>query len=385
MKSKKSLLMATTVPVTLKAFLLPYADSFRELGWKVDCLSRNVSMDEKCASHFDSCYDINWDRTFSISKTADFHSCVKRVRELAHKEIYDIVHVHTPVAAFITRYALKDIRTALGTNVIYTAHGFHFYSGGACLSNFIYRMAEKIAARWTDLMIVMNEEDHEAAFSFLPHERVIKMNGIGLDLEYYSERNIHPEKILELRNSIGLKPSDRLYSFVAEFNPGKCHADVIKALAKTNNDSFHLAFAGTGDLMCEMKELSKKLNVAERVHFIGFQNDIRPLIAASVAMVMPSRREGLPRSVMESMAMRTPVIGADIRGTRDLLKDGCGILIRAENKIDGFAEAMIYCADAANVHEVDKITEFAYNRILNYDIKILVKEHNEIYTKLKSM
>jgi glycosyltransferase involved in cell wall biosynthesis len=384
----KKILIVTTVPITLKAFLLPYADNFRGFGWKADCLSRGVSTDEECALHFDNCYDINWSRNpFSISNLAAFHECIKKVRELANKERYDIIHVHTPVAAFITRYALRNIKTELGTDVIYSAHGFHFYNGANWFKNFVFKMAEKIAARWTDLLIVMNDEDYQSAISFLPETRVVKMNGVGLDLEHYSREKIPPEIISELRHSIGLGVSDKLFSYVAEFNPGKRHVDVIKALAltKADNGNFHLVFAGTGNLMNEMKELARNLNISERVHFIGFQKDVRPLIAASVAVLMPSKREGLPRSVMESMAMKTPVIGCDIRGTRDLLKDGCGILVQADidRKISGFAEAMAFCADEKNAHEVNKITESAYNRIRNFDIKILIKEHEELYEMVK--
>ena len=381
----KKLLIATTVPITLKAFLLPYAEYFRGLGWRVDCLSKNVSMDETCALHFDELNDINWNRNpFSISSIAALHGCVKKIRELVYKERYDIVHVHTPVAAFITRYALRDIRSALGISVIYTAHGFHFYSGGNRFKNCVFRMAEKMAARWTDLLIVMNDEDYQAAVSFLPAERVVKMNGAGIDLEYYSTERIYPEKVLELRDSMRLAPSDKLFSYVAEFNPGKRHADVIKALARINNKSLHLAFAGTGNLFNEMKLLTEKLNISERVHFLGFQKDVRPLIAASAAMVTPSQREGLPRSVMESMAMKTPVIGADIRGIRDLLKDGCGFLVsNNDSKIASFADSMAFCADEKNVHEIKKITELAYNRIRNYDIKILIKENEKLYEMVK--
>ena len=381
----KSILMVTTVPITLKAFLLPYADYLRRLGWKVDCLSRDVTKDAECASHFDECYDVNWNRNpFSISNIAALYGSIKRIRELAHKKRYDIIHVHTPVAAFITRYALRNIRASLGTDIVYTAHGFHFYNGGSCFKNFIFRTAEKTAARWTDLLIVINDEDYQAAVSFLPVERVVKMNGVGLDLEHYSKSLIPPDKISELRHSIGLSSSDKLFSYIAEFNPGKRHTDIIRAFAKVNNGSYHLAFAGTGILMDKMKELVGALNLTKQIHFMGFQSDIRPLIAASAAMVMPSMREGLPRSVMESMAMGTLVIGSDIRGTSDLLKDDCGFLIKPDDKmIDGFAEAMIYCTDEKNAEEVDKIREYAYNRIKSYDINILTREHEELYEMVK--
>lgn len=52
---------------------------------------------------------------------------VARVKAVVAQGNYDLVHVHTPIAAFVTRYALKDVKK---TKVIYTAHGFHFYRGG---------------------------------------------------------------------------------------------------------------------------------------------------------------------------------------------------------------------------------------------------------------
>lgn len=379
--------MVTTVPITLRAFLLPYADNFRKLGWKIDCLSRDVSIDEECASHFDNCFDIGWSRNpFSIPNLTAFYGLAGKIQKIALRERYDIIHVHTPIAAFITRYALRNIRAELGTRVIYTAHGFHFYNGANSFKNSIFKIAEKMAAKWTDLLIVINEEDHQAALSFLRPEHVVKMNGVGLDLEYYSKDKILTDRIMELRHSIGLKPSDKLFSYIAEFNPDKCHADVIKALTATNNKHLHLAFAGAGALLKEMKELAERLSVGERVHFMGFQSDVRPLLAASTAMLMPSKREGLPRSVMESMAMRTLVIGSDIRGTSDLLKDGCGILIEIsdDKKIAGFADAMVYCADNSNEKEVNKTIDLAYNKIVSFDIKILVSEHEKLYAKVRN-
>jgi glycosyltransferase involved in cell wall biosynthesis len=47
---------------------------------------------------------------------------------------------------------------------------------------------------------------------------------------------------------------------------------------------------------------------------------------ASVATVLPSEQEGLPRCIMESLSLEVPAIGSDIRGVRDLVEGGCGIL-----------------------------------------------------------
>ena len=77
---------------------------------------------------------------------------IKTIKELQQKNKYDVIHVHTPIAAFITRFALR------GTNVkiIYTAHGFHFFEGSPKINWIIYYYMEKIASKWTDIIITLN-------------------------------------------------------------------------------------------------------------------------------------------------------------------------------------------------------------------------------------
>jgi glycosyltransferase involved in cell wall biosynthesis len=58
------------------------------------------------------------------------------------------------------------------------------------------------------------------------------------------------------------------------------------------------------------------------VEWLGPTDDVRPFIAASTAVVLPSYREGLPRSLLEAAAMRRPVIATDVPGCRDVVEDG---------------------------------------------------------------
>src|SRR5262245_32324051 len=104
------LLIASTVPVTLRAFLLPYAEYFRTRGYRVDALANGVSAFEDCVAGFDQVHEINWSR--NPLHPSHFFSVPARIRELVERERYDLVHVHTPVAAFVTRYALRHLRRA---------------------------------------------------------------------------------------------------------------------------------------------------------------------------------------------------------------------------------------------------------------------------------
>ena len=87
----------------------------------------------------------------------------KKIKKIYRENKYDIVHVHTPVAAFLTRLALRKEN---GVKVIYTAHGFHFYKGANLLNWLLYYPLEKIAAKWTDIIITINQEDYDNANKF---------------------------------------------------------------------------------------------------------------------------------------------------------------------------------------------------------------------------
>ena len=136
-------LMVTTLPCTLTSFLLPFAAHFRSIGWQVDAMSCGISTDPKCLKGFDQVWDVEWSRN-----PLDPRNLLRtpgKIREIVLREKYNIIHVHTPVAAFVTRYALKDLRDRLNCKVIYTAHGFHFFKGGNSLKNTAFINLEKPA------------------------------------------------------------------------------------------------------------------------------------------------------------------------------------------------------------------------------------------------
>ena len=101
-----SLLIVTTIPATIRAFLLPFADRFRAAGWRVDAMACGISDDAECLQAFDRVWDVEGSR--NPLDPRNFLAAPQVVREVVKTEKYDIIHVHTPVAAFVTRYALKD-------------------------------------------------------------------------------------------------------------------------------------------------------------------------------------------------------------------------------------------------------------------------------------
>lgn len=370
------LLMVTTVPGTLRAFLLPFARHFRSLGWRVDAVARDVSTVPECVDSFDKVWDVDWSR--NPFDPRNLLAAPNVLRGIVEQQKYDIVHVHTPVAAFVTRYALRGWRNRGRPAVVYTAHGFHFFRGGHPLRNAAFLGLEKLAGRWMDYLVVINREDGSAArrYALAPAERIVYMPGIGVDTDYYNPEKVDAQEIKRVRGEMGLVPEDSLFVMIAEFNPGKRHRDLIRALARLNRQNVHLALAGTGRLFEEMKQLAKRLGLCERVHFLGYRRDIPALIRASCAVSLPSVREGLPRSVMESLCLAVPVIGSRIRGTQELLEDGCGVLVDVGD-VGGLAKAMAWMVD--HPERAMAMGRAGRQKMKDYDLRRIIGLHEDLY------
>lgn len=370
------LLIVTTIPDTLTAFLLPFAKHFRSLGWRVDAMACGISANAECLQTFDHVWDVEWSRNpFAL---VNLVLAPRIIQEVIEQEKYDIVHVHTPVAAFVTRYALKNWQQQKRPRVIYTAHGFHFYHGGKLLKNAMFLTLEKLAGRWTDYLVVINREDEAAAKRqrLLADERIRYMPGIGVDLQYYSPNTTSKAEVERLRQELKLAPGTLLLLSVAEFIPRKHPQDILRAFARLARPEACLAFAGVGPLMSQMQKLASFLGVENQVRFLGMRQDIPTLMRAAVVTILASEQEGLPRCVMESMCLETVVIGTDIRGIRDLLAEGCGLLVKVGD-VEELAQAMAWVLD--NPQEAEIMGKQGRKYIADYELSHILKQHEDLY------
>ena len=357
--------------------MLPFVKHFRDLGWQVDGLATGMDQCDRCKEAFDNVWEIPWSRSPLDPK--NFLQAPSRVREVVIQGGYDLVHVHTPIASFITRYALKEYwDQPKRPQIFYTTHGFHFHANGSPVTNAIYRKMESIAGHWTDCLITINEDDRKAAekYQIVPTEKIKYTPGIGVDTDFYDSQNFTDQDIQEIRSELSLKDSDTLLLGVAEFTPNKKHSDQLKALKLLNRSDIHLAFAGEGPAKSETEKLSVELGLQNQVHFLGFRSDIPLLLSVSDSMILTSEREGLPRSILEAFCLATPVIGSNIRGIKDLLADDCGILVNYGD-VNALAKAMSCIAD--NKDKAKAMGQKGKSKIGHYDIKQIVAMYDDFY------
>lgn len=374
------LLQVTTIPLTMEAFLLPYGMHFRQKGWIVHGAAAQLDKSSRAFSAFDRCFDLPFSRDPRKNNLSELSSAI---RELVLQNSYDIVHVHTPIASFVTRFALRKMHLSQRRPaIIYTAHGFHFHRFARSPVAWLYKAAERLAARWTDYLIVINQEDFRAAAGFMrDSNRLRQFPGIGIDLQAYSRSAVSEAAVADFRASLGIAPESRVLLTVGELNPGKRHGDAILALRASNSKNVHLIIAGEGPMRQQLVELAREKQISDRVHLVGFRNDIPVVLKSSSALLVPSEREGLSRSVMEAMALQVPVIGSNARGVEDLLQKGAGLIFPVGDVLS-LASAIDQLLSEGTVSR--RLVETALNRLHIYSLPKLFQLHESLYNEALS-
>ena len=374
-----SLLIVATVAHTIRNFLLPYATHFRARGWRVDAAANGGGDDEVLKEAFDHVYELPLSRSI-----LDVGGIVRAERAVAAllDTAPDIVHVHTPIAGFVTRVAVHRAPAERRPAVAYTAHGFHFYEGGGRAANALFLTAERVAGRWTDRLVVINDEDEAAArrHRIVPQNRLVHMPGIGVDTTRYARSSVEAGDITRTREELGVPADAPLFVVVAELRSRKRVQDAIAALALVRHPDARILLAGHGPERSRLEAIAADLGVRDRVQFLGFVPDVRAVVCAATALILPSEREGLARSVMEALALEVPVIASTARGNRELVGPDSGILV-ATGDVRGLAAAMDRLIDNPD----DRRAMGAQGRkrmVENYDLPILLRMHEAMYQAL---
>ena len=373
------LLIATTIGLTIRTFLLPHIRYWRDRNWVVDGASFESENSAELSDAFDSFYCVNWSRN-----PLDLRLQWKGFRQIRRLMIvggYDLVHVHTPVASFLLRLAAATIPKSQRPLIAYTAHGFHFHRGRLWWKNIPFLALEKLASSWTDCLITINKEDLSAArrWKLGPRKAIHQIKGIGVPLREPNSDPGSAEPAAALRSEIGLEARDHLFVVVAQFDPGKRHIDCIKALRTLDRTDVHLCLLGEGPERAACETLVNRLALSQNVHFLGFRSDVDRWLAASDGLILASEREGLPRCIMEAMAGGTPIIASNIRGNSDLLEGGCGRLfdVGDQNRLSSHMQEIVENPQSSN----DFIRK-ASLRVQAYSIENVLSQMDTIYRNL---
>ncbi|WP_314873598.1 glycosyltransferase family 4 protein [Stomatobaculum longum] len=245
-------------------------------------------------------------------------SAVRELAALIRREGVSLLHCHTPMGAACARVAAA--RTGL-RNVIYTAHGFHFFDGAPKKNWLIYYPVEKFLSRYTDSLLLINREDYARARKKFSARHTDLLPGVGIDIEAVQRESAESGG---LREELGISPDKRVLLTAGEMIPRKNQALLLEVLRRLNHPSLTLIILGHGKLQDELKTKARALGVEAQVIFPGYRTDVFRFYGIADLFLFPSLQEGLPVAVMEAMAAGLPVVASGVRGNRDLILPGKG-------------------------------------------------------------
>lgn len=201
-------------------------------------------------------------------------------------------------------------------------------------------------------------------------DSVVICNGINLDR---FQKNI--EMQLQ-REELSFTSDDKIIIMVARFGLPKDHDTVIKALCHLGAE-YKVIFVGSGERMEACRTLANKLNVDQRVRFIGNCTNPEYYTYISDVAVLCTDNEGLSISTIEYAAMGKPIIVSDVESMRDNFGDYV-IMVEPHNDVE-LAQAITKIMDDRTLYR--QLAEKSIICASKFDINNAAKQYCELYKK----
>lgn len=368
----KKVLFTATVDSHILQFHLPFLKKFKEKGYEVHVATNGNEEIPYCdVKHF-----IPFERNpLKINNI----KAIFRLKKICDCEKFDIIHTHTPMGSVVTRLAANNSRKKYHTRVIYTAHGFHFFKGAPIRNWILFYPIEKFLSRFTDTLILINEEDFLIAKRKFKKCNDIKyVPGVGIDEKKF-DFLFSSNDISDLRKTLGITPKEFVMIYPAELSNRKRQIWLINTLHEfiSNHKNVHLLLPGKDSLNGKCQKLVKNLGLETQIHFLGYRKDIPNLLKSSNLALSSANQEGLPVNIMEAMYVGLPIVASNCRGNRDLINNNeNGFLVELTDS-KTFVESVekIY----NNSVDIKEIISNNKKIIKNYLLPSILKKMTDIY------
>ena len=370
---KKILFVANVAKEHIIKFHIPSIKMLKDDGWVVDVACSG----EEDVPFCDKQFKTSWKRNPFTPKT---FKGIKELKTIIKEGEYDVVYCHTPVGGLVARLAAKKARKA-GTRVIYFAHGYHFFKGAPLLNWLLYYPMEKILARKTDDIILINREDYELTQRKFKKCTPYLLNGIGIDLDRLKLSEDREAIREQYRKELQIPSDATVLIYCAELLKNKNQTYLMRALKKVleKNPNVYLLLAGMDHCNGEFVEYAKKIGVDAHVRFLGWRDDIAKLYVTADICTPTSIREGFGINLIEAMYFGLPVVATDNRGHRTIINDGENGFLAGLKDEATFAERILELAENKELR--DKITKAAYDGCDKYKGVEVLKVLKDIINK----
>ena len=242
------------------------------------------------------------------------------------RERPQVVHAHLPHAAWLARWSRL---AAPAPVVIDTLHSSHAVGLGRWIG---YRCSRWLPDHVTAVSCAA-AESHVAAGMVSAVRLSVMGNGIDVDAW---RPNLHARTAMRREIAIG---DGFLWLAVGRLEAVKDFPTLLAAIVRVP-ETARLVVLGDGPLRGELRELAASMGLGGRVRFAGFEPDVKRWMQAADGVVLASRYEGLPMSLLEAGACGVPVVATDVPGTREAVVHGETGWLARRGDADDLAAAM---------------------------------------------
>lgn len=372
----KKALIISNIEIKFSNFIVPPAQVLTSLGYEVHaCANISNFKEEKNKYNYIKIHHIDFERNpLNFRNIKAYRQLIRLMKE----EKFDLIHCSTPIGGLLGRICSKQLKIK---KVIYMVHGFHFYKGAPLINRIIYKNIEKFLAKYTDVLITINEEDYEATkkFKLRNGEQVYKVHGVGIDSKNFVIEDFNK---IAYRKKLNLNKDDILLISAGDLINRKNYDIAIKAIAECKNKNIKYFICGEGPKEEELKQLISNLNLQEQVYLLGYRNDIKELMNSADIFLFTTLQEGLPRSMMEAMSTGLPCIASNIRGNVDLIENEKGGFLNNPNSPEDFAKSISILVNDKDLRR--KMGEFNKEYVKQFDTENVKQELYNIYSNIRS-
>ncbi|BAF59277.1 MAG: glycosyltransferase family 4 protein [Pelotomaculum sp.] len=321
----------TTIGITALRALLAQCRYFREKGLEVGFVFSPSPEGNILRRLGFPVKEIYIDR--KINPWTDFRSIIKLYGffRLVRPRI---VHTHTSKAGVVGRIAAS---LAGVPNVLHTVHGFPFHPGMPGVKQRFYRQIEKWMAGLTHIMFSQSREDVATALELgiKPRRGDLIYIGNGVDLGEFDPGLYPIPRRCLVRKELAIGETEPVITMIGRINREKGYHDLVEALQGVKDLPWRALFIGPDEgFLPAVKKQIERSGLEDRIRVLGQRGDIADLLSVTDIYVLPSYREGLPRSLIEAQAMALPCVATDIRGCREVVEDGVtGLLVKPGDSV----------------------------------------------------
>ena len=298
-------------------------------------------------------------------------AAVWRLAKLFRRFKPDLINVHDRSSL---PYVFLANQMSAKCPIVFSCHGLLFQEKNRS------RYLEQLAIRNVRVVSAVSEQVASEYSKLLRWNKKVEIipNGVPPISRHPNLRSI-------LRAKMGLSEDVLVLLAVGNINPEKGYEDLLEAVSLVREEDicqrFVVLVAGSKSndtywqALCEHM---KRLNLTDKVRFLGCRNDTEALYSAADIFILPSRKEGLPMVLLEAMSAGLPIIATDVGGVSEAIRDGeSGLLIPPESP-QVMAKAMIKLANDKSMR--DSLSQAARARFEErYDISRMVNQYDRLF------